>query len=545
MKKSIILFAAVAALFSCAKENPTIETPAQETYSVTLTASAPTSEDAPSPASADTRTTLVDGPVVDGKPSKFVHWSKGDAIKVLFFPKTTEVNASFSGPSQVFQSNVTAAASAVADFSCAEWKWGDKVTELGVSKTLMDNGVAVYPYSVVATSSKPLNMSVNCNTEISFLLPSSQNAVENNIESGLNFSWAEVKLSTFPNGGGEKTTPHLRFNNACAIIELTMPSTLDKKVTSISLVSNSGVSLTGKGSVKLLQYYQNIVAEPFGVDITDGDGVTLLSDADGFKAGAKYYAVVWPGVHEGLTIEFKAEDGTVATKTTPAVTLTASKIKPYTFNKGLDFIAPVQEEFDYIYADGSTGNTVNSNIVGVIFFNGDPSGAMNDPDLAGKYTNGLAIGLKDYTIYWGTSSNTAPNWKYPSSVALKKGQVSNYNVGGYSTKNVWQNNNYILDIYTTDYGTLPSSTSGWYLAAPIEWKYIVDNLSEINAKLSAVGATTINIGTSSADGYWLPLAEYYAYDAFVVHGPENNLYFEDNEYTYRYTTRKSRPIFAF
>ena len=75
MKKSIIFFAAIAAFFSCSKENPVNEIPAEETFSVELFASAPSGD-------ADTKTTLVDG---DG--TKFVHWSKGDAIKVLFFPK--------------------------------------------------------------------------------------------------------------------------------------------------------------------------------------------------------------------------------------------------------------------------------------------------------------------------------------------------------------------------------------------------------------------------------------------------------------------------
>ena len=55
MKKSFILFAALAALFSCTKENAVSpETPSQETYSVTLTAVAPTAGD-------DTKTTLVEG----------------------------------------------------------------------------------------------------------------------------------------------------------------------------------------------------------------------------------------------------------------------------------------------------------------------------------------------------------------------------------------------------------------------------------------------------------------------------------------------------
>ena len=60
MKKSFVLFAALAALFSCTKETPVSpETPSQETYSVTLTAVAPTAGD-------DTKTTLVEG-------GKFVH----------------------------------------------------------------------------------------------------------------------------------------------------------------------------------------------------------------------------------------------------------------------------------------------------------------------------------------------------------------------------------------------------------------------------------------------------------------------------------------
>ena len=90
MKKSFILFAALAALFSCTKETPVSpETPSQETYSVTLTA------EAPNPG-ADTKTTLVDE-------GRLVHWTKGDAIKVVFFPNHT-VNKTFTSPSAVFNS---------------------------------------------------------------------------------------------------------------------------------------------------------------------------------------------------------------------------------------------------------------------------------------------------------------------------------------------------------------------------------------------------------------------------------------------------------
>lgn len=524
MKKIITFFAAFAAVLSCSKENPNNYNPVDGTYSVTLTASAP---------GADTKTTLV-----DGEGTKYVHWSNGDAIKVLFFPGRHDNK--IDGPTGVFASHFNEESSKSANFRIDNWSFG--MDQSYVEGRLYPKGIAVYPSSANASSTKASGKYANNVSDVSFTLPSEQNAVENNIESNLNFSYADVDLASFTNTiNNPSYQTKLTFNNACALIQLTMPAELPK-VTQIAITSNDKVALTGHGSMNYTTGYNQEVNGT--VTVTDGKNV-ILKNADGFKAGAKYYAVVWPGVHNsGLTIEFTAEDGSVATKTTGAVTLTASKVKPYKFSKGLEFVAPVKE-FDYIYADGTVGNDIKSNIVGVIIFNGNPSEAMNDPDLAGKYTNGLAIGLKDYTICWGTSSNTAPNWKYPSSVGLAKGKVANYNVGGYSTKNIWLNNNYILDIYTTNYGTLPPSTSGWYLAAPIEWKYIVENLSKINAKLTAAGATTINLGSSMSDGYWLPLAEANNYDAYVVHGPENSLYFDDNDWTYKYSTHKSRPIFAF
>ena len=108
MKKSLIFFAALAALFSCAKENPVVETPSEETFSVELFASAPAED-------ADTKTTLVDGVDPEGKPMKFVHWSKGDAIKVLLFPNRSNGNE-ITGPSGVFASHFEEASSAEAFF---------------------------------------------------------------------------------------------------------------------------------------------------------------------------------------------------------------------------------------------------------------------------------------------------------------------------------------------------------------------------------------------------------------------------------------------
>lgn len=524
MKKIIIFFAALAALLSCTKENPSNYNPVDGTYTVTLSASAP---------GADTKTTLV-----DGDNNKYVHWSKGDAIKVLFFPAHT-VNAQFNGSNGVFTSHFDEEISESAFFRCDSWSWGSKVTELGVSKSLNPTGIAVYPSTATAKSTKPSGTSVNCDTEVSFVLPFAQAAVKDNIESDLNFSYATVELSKFQNTISNGARTDLQFHNACAIIELAMPSTLDKKVTSISITSNSGVCLTGKGTVKLTSY-NNAVASPFGVDVTEGNGVTL-NNAGGFEPGAKYYVVVWPGKHEsGLTIEFFAEDETVATKTTPSVTLTASVVKPYTFNKGLDFIAPVQE-FDYIYADGTTGNEANSNVVGVVIYRGNPKDKFNDPDLPDQYCNGLAISVKTYSTKWHTSqpSTSNGNIKISSNVNLPS-----YNKGGYTVKNIWASEGISLNIYNaSNYDTLNGNTSGWYHGTPLEWKYICENLSEINALLSKVPGA-VQIAPSNNAEYALPLYYYGTKNwTFYING--GALTYKAFGYNFTSNAQTVRPIFAF
>ena len=312
MKKIIIFFAALAALLSCTKENPSNYNPVDGTYTVTLSASAP---------NADTKTTLV-----DGEGNKIVHWSKGDAIKVLFFPKHN-VNASFSGSNGVFTSHFDEDASASAYFRCDSWSWGSTVSQNGVSYSLNEIGIALYPSTATATSHKPSGNPKACDTDVSFVLPSNQTAVKDNIESNLNFSYATVNLSEFQNTISNGAKTDLKFNNACAMIELSMPFAFEKKVTSISIKSNNDVPLSGKGTATMSYYNNEIDSDPYTGDsdrvfkavISDGAGVTL-NNANGFEAGAKYYVVVWPGKHDGgLTIEFAAEDGTKATKTTGAV----------------------------------------------------------------------------------------------------------------------------------------------------------------------------------------------------------------------------------
>ena len=522
MKKSLVFFAAIAAFFSCSKENPVNEIPTEETFSVELLATAPSGD-------ADTKTTLVDG---DG--TKFVHWSKGDAIKVLFFPNTTSVYASFSGSNGIFTSHFDEETSSTAFFRCDSWSWGSKVEELGISKSLTEKGIAVYPATATAKSTKPSGMYTYNDTEISFVLPSTQTAVKNNIESNLNFSYAEVKLPEFQNTISNGSKTDLSFKNACTMIELTLPSTLDKKVISISLKSNSDISLTGKGTVKL-SGFNNAVSSPFGVDVTDGADVTL-NNPDGFEAGAKYYVVVWPGVHgSGLTIDFIAEDGTVATKTTGEVTLEASHVKPYTFNKGLVFESAAPKEYDYIYADGSMGNDP-ANAVAVIFYNGKPQDI--DPTVPSEYSKGLAISLKAYDVKW----HTAKPSDYDSS--LKYGNANDLqasSVGGYEAKTKWQSHNLVL--YTSDYGTRPVGASEWYHGTHKEWNCIFASLTKINEKLAAVNGAQ-SIPTTGSKGYWIPF--YTGSNAWTIYwNGSAAAYTSVAWFTYTGQCNGARPIFAF
>ena len=485
MKKSIIFFAALAALFSCTKENPVAETPAEETFSVELFASAPAPAD-----KADTKTTLV-----DGDDCKFVHWSKGDAIKVLFFPNAISVNASFSGPNGIFTSHFDEETSSTAFFRCDSWSWGSKVEELGISKSLTEKGIAVYPATATAKSTKPSGTRVICDTEVSFVLPSTQIAVKDNIESNLNFSYATVELSKFQSTISNGAQTDLKFNNACAMIELTMPSTLDKKVTSISITSNNDVPLTGKG-VATMSYYKNEIDSNtndsasdhiFKPEISDGAGVTF-NKANGFEAGAKYYVVVWPGKHDsGLTIEFVAEDGTKATKTTGGVELTASKVKPYTFNKGLVFESST---YDYVYSDGTFGNEVKSNIIVVVIYNGAPQDI--DSGIPSKFSTGVAVYVDQYSTQWQSSAQIATSSFTSAGVALAN-SISKSSVGGYTAKvNLLALNSSYLALYKSMPSFSYSFATELYVGTTKEWDIIAGDMERINSLLNAAGKTPIS-----------------------------------------------------
>ena len=534
MKKSILFFAALAALFSCSKENPVDNyNPADDTYSVTLTASAP---------GADTKTTLV-----DGEGTKFVHWSKGDAIKVLFFPHVV-YNAEQKGPCGIFNSSFTGEVSQKAYFCTDTWSWENVDMSIAQNESMFKDGIAVYPHTVKAESNKIYGKNAgSVKSEVSYILPEIQNAVEDNIEANLNFSYSRVPLKDFVKTIYNNSTTSLKFYNACAMIELTVPNSVgDKKVTSILLKSNDRVSLTGKGVVDLqntdYKSTQNVVPDPFSVTVNGSDFVELVN-SEGFKVGKKYYAVVWPGKHSsGLTFTFVAEDGTVASKSTQKETvLEASHVKPYTFSSELKFEAVVREEYDYVYEDGTMGNDVKDDIVGVVVFHGNPKEKFNDPDLPNQYCNGLAISVKTYSTMWHTSQPSTSN----SNIKISSNtNLPSYDKGGYTVKNIWESEGISLNIYNaSNYDTLNGNTSGWYHGTPMEWKYILENLSEINGLLSKVpGASQIAPANNSE--YALPLY-YYGTKNWIFYINGGALTYKAYGYNFTSYAQTVRPIFAF
>ena len=538
MKKSFILFAALAALFSCTKETPVSpETPSQETYSVTLTAVAPTTSD-------DTKTTLVEG-------GKFVHWSKGDAIKVMFAPQLYYLGSSLMNGSDGYNSNGQILNSYFTDDTASEAQFRiEKFTFEEDRKEFYNRaGIALYPSTATATSNKVQDRTT-ININVFYHLPNEQVAVAGNIESNLNFSYADVDLYDFTSG----SVPVLQFKNACSLIKLTMPQSFnDKNVVSVTIESNDASYLSGKGIVDFAKF-----PGEFKVDVagdSNNPGVTLVNET-GFEAGASYYAVVWPGEHSGLTFTFTAEDGATATVTTSkAVNLQASHVKPYTFKSALQFeegeswvyYAPGEGTGKYYYDNGTVGDNpapTDRKILGVVFYNGNPRDGK-DTALPAYCTHGLAISLNTTSTLWGSfaGGKFASYYNLPSI-------VTDYNQYGYTVMDSW--NQVKLD-YASDYAgiklfpllydeskypSLPSGTSGWYYGTAKEWEIIASNKSTVDESLATCGASSI------PSLCWLPiLASRTTAYSLTISG---NTIKTGGDYAQKFSQPTSvRPIFAF
>jgi hypothetical protein len=175
----------------------------------------------------------------------------------------------------------------------------------------------------------------------------------------------------------------------------------------------------------------------------------------------------------------------------------------------------------------------------VVIFHGNPKTEFNDSQLPDQYCNGLAISVSSRKCAWNSTQLSS----IPASVNLS-GQTSviaDFSIGGYTATQAFETNNYTVFAN----GTAPAGTSGWYLGAAKEWKYILANKDKINKLLEGVG-DAINPSQKS-EAFWLPY--FYSKKAAIVYISGGAPYFYYEQYYY-YPTYPSycydaRPIFAF
>ena len=275
MRKYFYYFAAIAALASCAKENPVNENPISEPQEVTIQAVAPS-----------TKTQLVDG--------TNVQWTPGDKIKMCFEVKTWQNSCSWTG---VEFENSGEVVSESASFT------GD----VDLNKiNVQDYGFVVYPTSF-KFESKTGSYSADYTTTISHVLPSVQPAVDNTFASDLNLSYAPVTKKQVTNNISYKTPIEVTFQNMCALIKVNLPAE-NYNVKEI-LVESASTGLTGEYSMlwKADSKEQALKLNSFKSEVKE---VTIANeDGNNLTPGASYYAVVWPGQHSGLTFTFTDDKG--------------------------------------------------------------------------------------------------------------------------------------------------------------------------------------------------------------------------------------------
>lgn len=279
MKKVFISFAAIAALISCVKETPvTDETPAVEEAIVTIEAVA-----------SKSKTQLVDG--------TDVQWTPGDKIKMCFDVKTWVSNNVWTGVE--FTNN------------------GESVSESAFFtgsvdvNNVQDYGFVVYPTTFKFDSRTYGSSDANYTTTISHVLPSVQPAVENTFASDLNLSYAPVTKKEVSANISDKTPIKVTFKNMCALIKVNLPAE-NYNIKEIQVESANG--LTGEYSMlwEATSTKQTLKLNSFKSEVKE----VALANEDGsnLTPGASYYAVVWPGQHNGLTFTFTDENGLVCVK---------------------------------------------------------------------------------------------------------------------------------------------------------------------------------------------------------------------------------------
>ena len=223
-----------------------------------------------------------------------------------------------------------------------------------------------------------------------------------------------------------------------------------------------------------------------------------------------------------------------------------------TYSKTTTFNAKIEEpelpKGKYIYKDGTRGDIINNNIVGVVIYDGNPKEKFNDQDLPAQYCNGLAISTKNVTTTWGGTSS----FTVPSGV---KQSPENFGKGGYSAKKILTDAGLTnLPIYVNAaYSNLSGfENSGWYLGTNKEWDEIWSRKDDINKLLqnlidAGVDAQTIALPSNKnqTSAIWMPLLK--GNNPYLVHVDYygTSIKYESGNSWYYTNTQTARPIFAF
>lgn len=494
MKKLFILFAAIAAFASCAKENPSTTT---EGRIVTLQALAPARENTePSAASANlpqTKTQLVDG--------TNVKWTPGDVVKLCFLPKaySDHTNSTKYG----YNTNFTYSGTELSEAASFQGTWGPAKANL-----LNTDGFVVYPgNSDNFTFSAQTDDYAAVSFTIAYNLPTEQEAIEGSFDNGLNLSYALISSTDVENNNAK-----VQFKNLCAIFRINLPET-EHNIKSIKLEPESNTSNYYMTGLKEFDLTPNKLQGKDYSSASKPAYVTLRkSDGSNLKAGATYYAVVWGENHyyNGIKITFTNDKGEECVKVAGSGTwISCEPGTCKTFNiSSLSFKKNI-EIGHYYYSDGTTGEHYKNNAVGLVFYVGDPHEI--DSSLPDQWKTGLVVGLEEFSnLTFGTNSKGNTSGLHPDS----------YGVNTYASDKYQANS--ILDAASKDimsisyahamtlkhrkqeggsqlyssYG-LGSKTaygSGWLIPSAKEYSLMYKNIDILNSK---AGFTKLKVWTSS------------------------------------------------
>lgn len=298
--KRILLLLALLATVSCVKEGLDNAGPDSDTFTLSLTASAPES-------SVDTKTQISD--------DLSVVWNSDDQIKVCFpvnFDLYNNSGKDISGVSGIFTlSSEDMSSSAV--FSCDTWTVNMN-EEVNTKRKYNSVGYAFYPSSVNFSHSVGNYSNGDRGTlSASYTIPSEQNAVEGSFDKNLNPAYAVVDLDETLAG-----TADAEFQNLAALVRINLGEEIDNvKEIRINTANSSASTVCGTLNLTI----SNDNDRPgitTGLQTTTSDTPIILKKEDGqnLQAGQTYYAVIAPGrTHVGLKLTFVSEDGALLEKT--------------------------------------------------------------------------------------------------------------------------------------------------------------------------------------------------------------------------------------